>query len=73
MNRGILLIAAGLWLGGCVPFSEVANSHCQRLRLQPGTPAFTRCFYETSDHAMASATGQALEAPGVWQWTHPVP
>jgi hypothetical protein len=73
MNRAVFLIGVGLWLGGCTPFSDLASAHCSAAGLQPGTPAFTRCFYETNDHAMALATGAAIEAPGVWQWTQPAP
>lgn len=58
-------------LGACTPFAELANAHRQEIELQSGTPAFTRCFYETSEHAMALTTGQALEAPGVWLWMQP--
>ena|SRR5215813_1324916 len=70
MNRVILLIGVGLWLSGCTEsYTDLANSTCQTRGLQPGTPQFTRCFYETRDHALALATGAAIEAPGVWQAT----
>ena len=72
MNRAVLLVAVGIGLSSCAPpFSELAQSRCQAAGFQPGTPAFTRCFYETRDHAMASATGAALDEPGVWRLTQP--
>jgi len=70
MKRVIFLIGLGLWLGGCTEaYTDLANSSCQARGLQPGTPQFTRCFHETRDHALASATGAAIDAPGVWQLT----
>lgn len=72
MRGALVLIGASLWLGGCTAaYTDLANSTCQARGLQPGTPQFTRCFYETRDHALALATGAAIEAPGVWQMTQP--
>src|SRR5262249_36115050 len=72
MKKAVILIGIGLWLGGCTEsYTDYANSTCQARGLQPGTPQFTRCFFETRDHALALSTGAAIEAPGVWQATPP--
>src|SRR5262245_33888758 len=70
MKRAVFLIGVGLWLGGCTQlYTDLANSSCQARGLPPGTRQFTRCFYETRDHALASATGAAIDTPGTWQLT----
>jgi|SRR5215472_2110379 len=71
MKRAVLLISVGLLAGCTESYTDLANSTCQARGLQPGTPQFTRCFYETRDHALALATGAAIEAPGVWGLMQP--